>query len=900
MFGLGAIGFSAPWVLLGLVALPAIWWLVRLVPPAPRQTRFPALQLLLDIAQRQETPERTPWWLILLRLVLAALIVVGLAGPVLDPVRAGDGSGPLLLVVDDGWAAAPRWSQRIETLESRIAAAESADRPIRLLLTAPDGDDLPVAPPLLDRAELRGAIASLQPKPWAADRRAAIADLDLLAPDAVAETIWLADGLEDGAAADFARRLTRFGPVTRLDMAPGNAPFALGTPAPGDQGIEIEVARPIGDGARRLTLLARDENGRVLGRRTVDVGAEEPGRSTEIELPTALRNKVTRVDIAEEETAAAVRLLDGRWRRRAVGIAFEGGDEAVRPLISEAFYLERALAPFADVRRGPLSDLLQAPLSVILLPDVGQVPAALRPRLEDFIDKGGILLRFAGPRFAVSADDLLPVKIRLGDRALGGALSWTEPAAIAPFPPDSPFAGLVPSPDVRIRRQVLAEPAFDLDEKTWARLTDGTPLITGAPRGAGLIVLVHTSANNDWSDLALSGLFVDMLRRTVDLSDGEAAAAEEERGLPPLANLDGFGHLGGVRPGAGPITAGALAETTPGPRAPPGFYGDSAARRALNLAPPLDTLAPLPDMPGVAIELPETAPARPLGPWLLVAALLLVAVDLLVALRLSGRLVPTALGGLLLALALLPPQEAKAIDAADAAGTIHLAYVVTGDDPTDRMSEAGLRGLSTAITQRTAVEPGSPVGLDLETDELAFYPLIYWPMTEAYAPGPVAMGRIDSYLKSGGVVLFDTRDVTRGAGAVPGFGGTAGEALLRRTLAQLDVPALVPLPADHVLTKSFYLLQSFPGRYEGGPLWVEADASPENDGVSGYVIGGNDWAAAWAVDQRGHPLAALEPGGPRQREMALRFGVNLVLYALTGNYKADQVHVPALLERLGQ
>ncbi|MDD3446226.1 MAG: BatA domain-containing protein, partial [Zavarzinia sp.] len=610
MFGVGAIGFTAPWVLLALATLPAIWWLVRLTPPSPRQTRFPALQLLLDIAQRQETPERTPWWLILLRVLLAGLVVIGLAGPVLNPIQAGGGSGPLLIVVDDGWAAASRWPDRMQALAERVAVAEAAGRPIRLLTTAPDGNDLPAPPALLDHAQLRGALSGLLPKPWAVDRRAAIADLDALPADAVAETLWLADGVEDGAAADFAGRLARFGPVTRLDLPPGNAPFALGLPMIENGGLSIDVARPVADGPRHLTLLARNETGQILGRRAIDIGAEEPGQTVLIDLPAELRNKVTRVDIADEASAAAIRLLDGRWRRRAVGIAFEGGDEAVRPLVSEAFFLQRAMAPFADVRRAPLAELVESPPAVIVLPDIGQVPAAVRPKLNAFIEKGGVLLRFAGPRFAVSADDLLPVRIRQGDRALGGALSWSQPASIAPFAPDSPFAGLTPSPDVRIRRQVLAEPAFDLDKKTWARLTDGTPLITGERRGAGLIVLVHTSANSEWSDLALSGLFVEMLRRITALADG-GDAVEGDRSLPPLANLDGFGHLGPVAPGAGPIAADTIADTVAGPRSPPGYYGDPAARRALNLMPALDTLAPLPAMPGVAVVYPEVAPARP-------------------------------------------------------------------------------------------------------------------------------------------------------------------------------------------------------------------------------------------------------------------------------------------------
>ncbi|PWR22694.1 DUF4159 domain-containing protein [Zavarzinia aquatilis] len=899
MAGLGALGFSAPWLLLGLAALPVIWWLVRLTPPAPRQTRFPALALLLDLPQRQETPERTPWWLILLRLLLAGLVIIGLAGPVLDPSRAAGGSGPLLIVIDDGWAAASHWRERIAALEPRILAAESAGRPVRLLTTAPDAAGPRPAPALTSYAELKGAVAALSPKPWPVDRAAAARTLETLPDDAVGESLWLDDGLEDGHAETLAGALRRFGPVTRLSLGPGHAAFALDAPRLVAEGLAVDVARAEADGPRRLTLVARSDSGQVLGREVTEIGPDEAGHSVTIDLPPELRNKAVRIDIPEEASAAATRLMDGRWRRRIVGLAFEGGDEALRPLVSEAYFLERALSPFADVRRAPLARLLEAPPSVIVLPDIGHVPAAQRPALEAFIDKGGVVLRFAGARFAASADDLLPVAIRSGDRALGGALSWTEPASIAPFAADSPFAGLVPSPEVKVFRQVLAEPSLELDARTWARLTDGTPLITGARRGAGLLVLVHTSANSDWSSLALSGLFVDLLRRITSLAEGEGGAIEGNRALPPLASLDGFGQLGAVAQGAGPVAANRIAETPAGPQSPPGFYGDPAARQALNLSPDLDSLAPLPDMAGVTVALPEVAAAVALGPWLILAALALLAFDILVALRLTGRLVPTALGALALVLA-QPVERARAMEAAEAAADIHLAYVVTGDAATDEMSEAGLRGLSAALKERTSVEPGAPVGLDLGTDELALYPLLYWPMVAGFDPGPEAIARLDGFIKAGGVVLFDTRDIAQGTGTLPGGAGSAGDETLRLVLSRLDVPPLVPVPADHVLTKSFYLLQNFPGRYEGGQVWVEANASPANDGVSGYVIGPNDWAAAWAADEQGRPLAALEPGGSRQREMALRFGINLVLYALTGNYKADQVHVPALLERLGQ
>lgn len=244
-----------------------------------------------------------------------------------------------------------------------------------------------------------------------------------------------------------------------------------------------------------------------------------------------------------------------------------------------------------------------------------------------------------------------------------------------------------------------------------------------------------------------------------------------------------------------------------------------------------------------------------------------------------------------------------------------LAYVITGDAETDAISKAGLSGLTLFMAQRTALEAGEPIGLDIARDELSFFPLIYWPVVPgAPKPPPEALARIDAYMKQGGTVLFDTRDAIM---APPGPGGetrSPGMAALREIIGSLDIPELEPVPKDHVLTKTFFLLKDFPGRFATGQLWVEAlpvnselDDEMETrrparagDGVSSIMITSNDLAGAWAMRPDGQAMLPMVASEPRQREMAYRAGVNIVMYTLTGNYKADQVHIPALLERLGQ
>ncbi len=183
----------------------------------------------------------------------------------------------------------------------------------------------------------------------------------------------------------------------------------------------------------------------------------------------------------------------------------------------------------------------------------------------------------------------MPVRLRQGDRELGGALSWTKPASLAPFVETSPFAGLAIPKDVRIRRQVLAQPTVELPGKTWARLSDGTPLVTAEKKGDGWLVFVHTMASPEWSNLPLSGLFVAMLQNLVQFSRG-IVGETAERLLPPLQTVDGFGRLGPARPGARALKSTAFGKMRPGPDHPPGFYGDETARRAFNLSPTVISL----------------------------------------------------------------------------------------------------------------------------------------------------------------------------------------------------------------------------------------------------------------------------------------------------------------------
>ncbi len=905
MLTLASFAFAAPWLLVALAALPIIWWLLRVTPPAPRRIPFPAIRLLLGLVPREETPARTPIWLIVLRTILAALVIVAVAHPLLNPSKRLAGTGPILLIVDDGWPAAADWPARQTALEDLMAEAGREDRQVVLATTAPgDGDaaSAPLTP--IRAADARAAVQKLLPKPWPDDRRGALARLAALSLPKPYASVWLSDGVADRDSAALAAYLAKRGSLRYLAAAPGDAPVLLAATAPEGKELAVVLRSLPAPAARRYQVRASGEDGRLLARQAVTLEPEANAVSIRLPMPAELRNRATRIEIEGNQSAGAVLLIDERWRRRPVGIAATR-NPAGEPLLNENYYLERALAPFAEIRRGSATDLIRRELAVLIISDAGPDLPAATAAVGKWVEGGGLLLRFAGPQLAERQDSLLPVRLRRGGRTIGGALSWEQPARLAPFPRESPFFGLTIPKDVTVSRQVLAEPDLDLAAKTWARLADGTPLVTAEKRGHGWIVLVHTTANADWSNLALSGLFVEMLRRITATSQGVTEAGDGA--LAPIETLDGFGRLQRAPATARPIAARDMVAAVASPVHPPGFYGTADARRALNLSAGMTDLKAINGLPAEAAnEVFGHSREIDFRPILLTAALLALIADLVIAFVLRGqlRLRPAhrTIAVLTLASALSLPAMARADDAfvVRATSEFRLAYVETGDAAIDAASRAGLIGLGDALNRRTAVEAGEPLAVDIETDELIFFPMLYWPVTaQEPPPSPQAVERINRYLETGGTILFDTRD---GDDQSPGpFGGGAiAEQRLQRLTAGIEMPALVPIPPDHVLTKSFYLLHEFPGRWNVGTLWVEPVEDHVNDGVSSVIVGANDWAGAWAVDKDGRPLFAVVPGGGRQREMALRFGINLVMYVLTGNYKSDQVHVPAILERLGQ
>jgi len=928
-----SLTFLTPWLLSALLGLPVLWLLLRAVPPAPIRRFFPGVILLLGLRDKTQISDRTPWWLLLIRMLALGLIILGLAGPLLNPQSTTIKRSDLLILLDGGWAAARDWQAHQFLLDRVLNQAARDGRPVAIVrLTTPS------TPVFQSAQSWQEHLPGLAPTPWVPDASKMQTALQGL-NDQPFDSLWLSDGLAQTGRAALLSALQNRGDVEVIETE--QTLFALEPAKLSDGIITLHAIRLPNTVDQSVTIRAHgtDPNGRSQIISTITTAFTESATRIPVQfsLPAELRERVSRFDIVGQTSAAGVSLTGNSLLRREVALISEGADREGLELLSPLHFIAKAYAPSAELLSGDLTTLLPANPDLVVLADIAKLSTTEETALGQWVAEGGLLLRFAGPRLATSdlsrttEHPLMPVRLRAGGRTVGGAMSWGAPKSLAAFAPNSPFFGLEIPNDVRVSAQVLAQPDPSLSQRVIAMLADGTPLVTRKQSGKGQIVLFHVTANAEWSSLPLSGLFVQMLER---LSQSVAGSEPDMKSLQgtiwqPSQMLSAQGQLEPATRLAG-IAAEKLFDAPLSAEIRPGLYTHAKEQVARNVIGPDSRLLPAIWPNGTNLRGLSDRLETPLGGWCLILALLILLVDVLATLSLSGRLVSTVAVLCLLATLSSTGPACAQDDGAEArtpatngnagaavsekawqaSSELTLAYVVTGNSKVDAISKAGLDGLSQTLFARTSVEPAAPVGLDLERDMLMFYPLLYWPITaDQPTPSSKAYRKLNAFLKSGGMIVFDTRD-----GDIAGFGTSSPNSLrLQKITYGIDIPALEPMPQDHVLTRAFYLLQDFPGRYTQRDIWVEA--APQavekaagmpfrnlNDGVSPVIIGGNDWAAAWAVDAQGKQMFPIgrNASDSRQRELAYRFGINLVMHVLTGNYKSDQVHVPALLDRLGQ
>ena len=448
---LGGLSLLAPLTLLGLIALPIIWWIMRISPPQPRRQTFPPLRILQDIDSDEQTPDKTPLWLLLFRLFLGALIIFALAKPVFQEKDTA-ASKPLTLIIDQSVASAPIWNDMIADAEARTREARRSNLNVRLI---PSGETLAILPEFEPAQNALETLKSLQPLAYHIDEENYG---KLLSGEALKNTdiVWLTSGI---SARENEVLKGSDALVIRPDVPTLILPAGVRETA---QGFESDWHRPSASGTQTVTIEALGADSSVLAAQPLSFGAGQTLATVSFSLPAQLRARVARIRAAGIRSAASAKLLDDSFGRPIVGVLTPPADTS-SPLLTEPFYAKQALLPYADIFEGDEATLLALEPSIIVMPDSMKSDSEA---IKKYVETGGMVVRFAGPRLAKRVDTLLPVLLRSGGRAIGGALAWEDPQRLAPFALDSPFFGLSVPEEVTVSKQVMAEPGIETDRKT--------------------------------------------------------------------------------------------------------------------------------------------------------------------------------------------------------------------------------------------------------------------------------------------------------------------------------------------------------------------------------------------------------------------------------------------------
>ena len=523
MIFFGFLGITTPWLLLAFILLPVLWFVLRAVPPAAKRRRFPGVTLLLELRDYDTEPDNTPWWLLLLRTIIISCLIVGFSEPFLNFDSIDDKNADLLVIMDGSWADAPNWkSQKKEALRVVQQAKNSGQKVAFLQLTDPI-DSLVFSA----ASDAQRQIQAAEPNAWLPNIKPAeiLTNLDNF------DTYWIASAVQWPRQSEFIEVLLDKGNV-RVSQT-STALFGLLPISFTEQGIKVTGTRLKSKSTQQvpINIMGLDPSGveRLLQASVLNFEVGMLQASEAIKLPKEIRNRITRIMVVGQRSAVGVRVLGDNNSRSEVAII--SGDFGAREglkLLSREHYLTKALELSNDLIDGTIEDILLANPDAIILTDIAKISA--RAAMTEWIEQGGTLIRFAGPNLAAAnhdlrkTDDLMPVKLRRGGRSLGGAMSWGSPKTLQPFEEDTPFFGLPTPTEVKVTAQVLAQPSPMLSTHVIARLSDGTPLVTQKKLGQGRVVLFHITANTEWSNLPISGLFVSMLDRLV--SNGAKASFE--------------------------------------------------------------------------------------------------------------------------------------------------------------------------------------------------------------------------------------------------------------------------------------------------------------------------------------------------------------------------------------
>lgn len=906
------MGFNLlfPLALIPLILLPIIWFISKNIPPKPKTQILPSLRFLKGIKTNKPQNFDAPLWLKILRSFAIGLIILGLASPIWQKEKAiNNQNNNYIFIFENGLSGANEFeiakNNAIKIIENNEAISKNSNQYI--ILQSANAQD--IAPKTASNAI--AILEKMQPAPFfTSDKNLlnAFAKINIKA-----QIFYFGDGLKHQFQNELFNKIKSFGNINYL--APSSPFFAINNVKINENSLNIQI---IGNG-NSAQLESYDIGNNLLSTNNISTG------NNNINLGANIINKITYLKIKGQNNAGATWIINSFEKRLNIGI--ENIKNPDNPLLSENYYIENAAKIIGNVNSASIDELVKMRPNAIIFPDRNGFSQNEIQELINYINQGGMVIRYAGAKAASANNDiLLPAKISPQIKVMNNSFSWVE-NTIEPFPQNSPLFGLDIDPNIQINGLVRTEESNNVD--IWARLKDKSPLISAKKMGQGYIVLIHMPASSIWSNLALSKYQYEFLRRIMSKTQGQSLPVSERAPTLPLVPqiiINGNGKIEKPNENIKAIAPEDWQKASPSFLTPPGIYEGGSSLFIMNALKTdfnIEALNPPNYFKKLNIENNQFA----FKPILVLFGALLLLFDMIFSSKSNLKFKKPKsfknIGKIMGALALISlfgfeasPNISKAqnldenslvpwgqvLDEPPPIGsqqetktnsTLKLAYIITNDEHINNEAKQGLEALAKAMTMRTNAEVAEVVGIHPNSDELAFYPIIYWLLPDnPQSLDEKSTKALDFYMQNGGVVFIDTKG--------KGKSIKASQDAVKAALNGLHVPPLEKTPQDHVLNRTFYLLHSYPSNFGDANLFIESKESSNmsaNDGVSPIIIGDGEFAAVWAKFNNQSPLASRNQEELDQ-ELAIRFGINICMYALTGQYKNDQLHIPMILQRI--
>ncbi len=896
---LNNISFANPLALWAIGSLPLIYLVVKTFPPAPKSFNFSSLYLLKSISSDTITRSKCPIWLLIFRILLILVIIIYFSKPFINSSKLDNKIENYFVFLDAGWSTASEWENYKDTLLEIMLEAKKLNKKFYLLRSNPDKErDSTIM--FQSTNQLSDYLNEQPPSPWQFNLDKTINKLDKTKFKKNTRYFYI---LSDFDYYPNEKRISsiikeKYPNIEIINLV--SRIKVLDKPSIIADNIEIKVKRLgnfFSEDQFYLKMVSKD--GQVIYYKNYNFKKNDHTVIIREKFPLSLINRLEKIEIVDQNHAAGKFYFDDLNKKKIIGIVSEIIDYKENPLLSSVYYIKKALGNENKIIINNLENLISANIDILILPDVGLIEEKLSIILKKWISNGGLLIRFSGPKLAKEYTNFITTeKTYKKIRFLGGQLSWEDEPIIESFPDNSIFRGLEIPDDIVIRKQLMLDFKGNQKYTVLGSLKDGTPLITSKEYDKGKIILFHFTANNDWSNIPITNLFVEMLYRTTLFNSIRKNDSLEEVKMKYF--IDGFGKIqkpdkiikikDGIK----------LQKSHPSPKNIPGIYENDELSIALNLSGNLKYDQFVKESyKNTTEEVFFKKSISDLSKIFLYLIIIFSIVDIIATLmiKINSNILKTfkkKIGYLSMFFLLFCFIKNDNLKANDYFNETYLAYVKSANENKNKITKRGLNTLSEVLDRRTSISPRGVIEVDIEKDEIFYFPFLYWPIGKTLPDlSARTITKVKDYLFKGGIIFFDAYEIK--------INNSSDSKNLKKMvsfLRKINSNELINIDKKHTLSKSFYLLNSFPGRWNKNLILTDKNDKRINDGVSSIVLGFNDWASAWALDENNYPIYPVVPGGEKQREFAYRVGVNITMYSLTGTYKNDQIHSKSILERL--